>query len=470
MGKPKKNCMVFTPDAIVAKMLDIAGYTSSLYGKRILENSCGEGHILVEIVTRYIRDCRKNGYSDNQICFGLMRDIQGYEVDDDIYKTCLQNLNSVLSKHSLSEIKWNIQCKDALKEKLDSTYSFVIGNPPYIAYSALATDDREYIKKTFSVCKDGKPDYYYAFIEAAINCLDDNGRLVYLVPGNFFKTKYAEKLREYVRMVLHEIYDFKHQKVFDKELTSSVIIVCDKSIDTTKVKYYDIVNDEIIHVSKEDLIGKWIFYPISPSTETNEVCHRFGDLFSASGSVATLLNKAYLVEPYSKDYGHLEKGILRKAASPKSLANKQSKYIIFPYWYDAEGKLQKYSDDVFRGSFPHTVEHLEKHVHELQERNSDNSAKWFEYGRSQALAHINQRKLILSTLVTDKVKVYELDDVTVPYAGVYVTAKPGNNLSDAKRILESEDFRSYANKVGVHVNGKSIRISIRDIIDYRFRG
>ena len=35
-------------------MLDYIGYSKKLYGKRVLENSCGEGNILLEIVTRYI--------------------------------------------------------------------------------------------------------------------------------------------------------------------------------------------------------------------------------------------------------------------------------------------------------------------------------------------------------------------------------------------------------------------------------
>ena len=58
MGKQKVNCKVFTPINVVKKMLDILGYKENLYGKKILENSCGDGSFLVEIITRYIEDCR----------------------------------------------------------------------------------------------------------------------------------------------------------------------------------------------------------------------------------------------------------------------------------------------------------------------------------------------------------------------------------------------------------------------------
>lgn len=48
------NCQIPTPQEYVIHMLDYIGYSKKLYGKRVLENSCGEGNILLEIVTRYI--------------------------------------------------------------------------------------------------------------------------------------------------------------------------------------------------------------------------------------------------------------------------------------------------------------------------------------------------------------------------------------------------------------------------------
>ena len=37
------RCQVFTPEAIAFYMLDLVGYKGNVYGKRIIENSCGEG-------------------------------------------------------------------------------------------------------------------------------------------------------------------------------------------------------------------------------------------------------------------------------------------------------------------------------------------------------------------------------------------------------------------------------------------
>lgn len=41
--KTKEKCQIFTPDDIVKSMLDHLGYSDHLYGKTILESSCGNG-------------------------------------------------------------------------------------------------------------------------------------------------------------------------------------------------------------------------------------------------------------------------------------------------------------------------------------------------------------------------------------------------------------------------------------------
>ena len=42
-----KKCQIFTPDGYVKKLLDCVQYCENIYDKNILENSCGDGNILV---------------------------------------------------------------------------------------------------------------------------------------------------------------------------------------------------------------------------------------------------------------------------------------------------------------------------------------------------------------------------------------------------------------------------------------
>ena len=48
------KCQVFTPNNYVQELLDSVSYTEHLYGLKLLENSCGDGNILKEVVSRYI--------------------------------------------------------------------------------------------------------------------------------------------------------------------------------------------------------------------------------------------------------------------------------------------------------------------------------------------------------------------------------------------------------------------------------
>lgn len=53
------KCQIFTPENYVKELLDSVGYCKDILDKTILENSCVDGNILVEIVKRYIKEAIK---------------------------------------------------------------------------------------------------------------------------------------------------------------------------------------------------------------------------------------------------------------------------------------------------------------------------------------------------------------------------------------------------------------------------
>ena len=474
MATHKKNCQVFTPQQTVRRMLDIAGYTNMLYGKKILENSCGDGQVLLEVVCRYIEDCHNRGYKNHQIQKGLENDIYGVEIDEKTAIKCIDNLNNILKQYALPAVKWNVTTADSLKYDYCSRFQYVVGNPPYITYSALEVENREYIRDTYEVCKEGRPDYYYAFIESAINQLAANGVLVYLVPSNFYRTRFASKLRSFLLPHVTEIYDYSNIKIFSEALTASTIIKCIKDSDTNDVFYHSIKENTQETFNKRSLDSRWIFTKKQTTTQKNDII-KFGDYFHASCSIATLLNSAYIInvgkeeqskEDVAEKYG-IDVGMLRPAVSPKSLQMNRTEFIIFPYQY-IEGELAHYSIEEFENRYALTTAYLNQFRDKLDERDSDKAAKWFEYGRSQALAHLNQKKLLLSTLITDHMRVYEIDKDIIPYSGIYITQKRSMSLENAKEILIAKNFYEYAKTVGIQANGTSVRISVRDINNYEF--
>lgn len=467
MGKQKINCKIFTPQNVVISMMDMLGYKENLYGRKILENSCGNGRFLEEIVRRYLDDCHRREYTEDEIRRGLARDIWAYEIDTETFNECINKLSKLAKEYAISNVKWSVFNDDALKANLPADFSFVIGNPPYITYSALSKDDRSFIRKSFIVCGEGKPDYYYAFIESALKSLGTHGRMVYLLPSNFFKIKYAQRVRAFLLPLLTDVYDYGEKKVFETALTASTIIVCDKARASTTMVYHDVISKADRTINKDLLRKRWVFTSL-PAKQTSSTPIRFGDRFSASSSIATLCNDAFVFKADDPVLLQIESPVIKKAVSPKSYLSKKEERIIFPYYFDKQGNLQRYDEDDFIHRFPAAAAHLEQYRDRLVSRDSDKTAKWFEYGRSQAIRHMNQDKLLLSTVITGKVKVTLLDRNTIPYSGIYIIASKGFNLFDAKRILESPSFFEYAKAVGVQANGTSIRISVNDINNYIF--
>lgn len=466
-----KKCQVFTPAKNVKELLDAVGYKKDLHEKSVIENACGDGNILAEIVRRYIKDSIKQNKSINEIKIGLQNDIYGAEIDKVHYNNCINKLNQVAKSFGITNLKWNIINGDFLKQGLENKFDFVIGNPPYITYRDLDAETRAYLKEKYNSCNHGKFDYCYAFIEASLSCLKNNGKLGYLIPSSIFKNVFSQELRNIMLPNLVKIIDYKTQKLFENALTSSAILVCENGTNARNIEYHDVANCKKIKISKLNLVNKWVFSERYP---TDGKKRRFGDYFVSAISIATLLNEVYVLKDFLEEENFIkvkefkiERVLIREGVSPRSLNYDKKELILFPYSYE-ENVLVRYEKDEFPIRFPEATKYLKSYSEKLEERKSDKNRSWFEYGRTQALAHLNQPKLLLSTVVTKEVKVYELKRECIPYSGIYVVPISNLPLSRAKEILESKDFYEYVKGVGINASGSSLRITAKDINNYEF--
>ena len=62
-----RKCQIFTPKNIVMFMLDSIEYNNDIFGKYIIDNSCGDGSFLVEVVSRFINDAKSRNISNRKI-------------------------------------------------------------------------------------------------------------------------------------------------------------------------------------------------------------------------------------------------------------------------------------------------------------------------------------------------------------------------------------------------------------------
>lgn len=460
----KEKCQKFTSQEFVDVALDMAHYSHGIIGKRILENSFGSGNFLKEIVKRYIEDGIAQGFSPEVISDKLSKDIVGVELDTFLYNATLEELNSLIEAQGLPPVNWSLFNDDFLAHGFEQQFDYIIGNPPYLSYRDIDEESRKQIRQSFLSCKVGKFDYCYAFIEKSIGLLAPSGRLVQLVPSNIYKNVYANELRIMLLEHLSAIWEYPQKKMFGETLTSSSLFMYDNMNSSEFIEYKNITDDVSFQVRRGMLNGKWVFQPEELNNYEANV-KRFGDYYNASITVATLLNEAYIIED-QETISTIEPQVIRPAASPRALHQNKKEFIIFPYYY-CEDKLHHYECNEFEERFPCAVKHLNGFRQELDSRDKDKNAKWYEYGRSQALTHLNQRKLLLSTVVTNNVELYCLDSDTVPYSGIYITAKDEeHSLENAKKLLESEQFMTYVRGLGISISGKSKRITCKDINNY----
>ena len=355
-----KKCQVFTPQDYVEKLLDSVGYKHNLYGKKIMENSCGDGNILAVVVQRYIDDCRANGLSRTKIKNGLSKDIHGVEIDPEQFKKCINRLDEIVQKNDISPVSWNIYQEDYLRMKDLIQFDFVVGNPPYITYSELKKQEQEYLKQTFASCKKGKFDFCYAFLEKSLKSLSANGRMAYLIPSSVYKTVFGQAIRDMMLPFVDEVLDYTQEKLFADALVKSSIIVLNKAKDGTNILYKDESVGTEVNLDSRLLGAKWIF------SQTNTGSRRFGDYFKVSHVVATLCNEAFVLKKWELDGEHnyicngylLENDIVHDAISPKNMRTGKEEKIIFPYEYDESHNLVKYDEDEFRKRFPGATKYL----------------------------------------------------------------------------------------------------------------
>ena len=466
------NCQIPTPQKYVQQMLDYVDYSKKLYGKKVLENSCGEGNILLEVVKRYIESAKSEKHSAEEIKNGLNKDIEAYEIDKECIEKCKNRLNKLAASYGIEGIEWNIKNNDFLKEDVQNRYDFIIGNPPYITYHDMDDSQREFLKKSFSTCNNGRFDYCYAFIEASLKTLKNRGKMVYLVPCSIMTNKFAGDLRVKLSKYITEIYDYRTIKIFSQALTSSVIIVCENLTNKSDLKYHLVKENTIFEIERKKLTdAKW-----SVTRDDNNIGVKFSDFFEVKNSVATLLNEAFIFKEYERrddyyiiDEYKIEEELVKDDASIKRLSRGENSYkIIFPYRIE-DGKRKDYSENEFEDRFPGAVRYLKQFKDKLKKRKKDKNTLWFQYGRSQAITSVTGNKLIIPMVITKEVHVYEVGENAVPYAGYFIKCRENSRLGlqDAKKILESKDFYDYVKICGTPTTATSYRISVNDIKKYK---
>lgn len=369
--------------------------------------------------------------------------------------------NSLITRDDLGDVSSKVLVSVCPFDWCDlnegNPFDAIIGNPPYVKTEDLHNLET---KEEFSVYKNKfksaykQFDKYFLFVEQALNKLNSEGQLCYIIPNKFFNVGAGKELRKLLSEKVMQLYDFKDMQLFpDKTIYSSIILCNEKQ--NTEMEYVEVNSlaklwvgekQKTLVVKNKDLDETpWTFVLNNDVADIfskiKEYCTSLDKVVDIFNGIQTSAEKSRVYEfindevlsetddlvrikKFEKEYC-IEKKILKPYFKPTKKSEKgkmtytlldTDKRIIFPYTQD--GKL--ININVMKKSYPHTYKYLldnyellvPKCLNNGKGRDIKGATKetWYQYGRSQALSSFfNTPKLIVRVMNND-VPMYAYDE------------------------------------------------------------
>ncbi|MFM2266817.1 MAG: hypothetical protein RL757_258 [Bacteroidota bacterium] len=492
MAKHKSLGQVFTPHWIVSEILDLVGYhDESILDKYILEPSSGDGAFLLEIVKRYINLCVKKEMGVQEIKERLETYIYAVEIDEIEYHKSILNLNNLVSKMlNINEhLNWKIYNQNTLYfyENYLNYFDFVVGNPPYIRIHNLDDETRKILKQDF-LFSEGTIDIYLSFFELGLKVLNKSGSLGYITPNSYLHNSSYGLFRDYLKKekIVKTLIDFKANKVFNGYSTYTAITIINKNYANNYFEYKELINDKI------DFINNIYFETLNKNdwSFTNSEGENFlaelekdrncaiKDFFDVQYGFATLRDKIFIAK--TQDYNEelvwfnqslIEKKILKQIVKGSRFKGEinPNEQILFPYELE-NNRYKVISEEMLANNYPYAYNYLLENKEELESRDMDKGAVWYEFGRSQGVQTIHNEKIVLSTLMNGSIDYYKVPSDVLMYSGLFIIKnKQYSDWRIVEEMLESEEFYKYIRLTGKDFSGGYKSITSKQIKEFKIK-
>ncbi len=221
IDRKKKGIFLTNSLSTVENVLSIVEVNSDIFGKKILEPSCGQGIFILKLVSDVYRL-----FPDSILISKFISDnIFFIDVQEEMIKKTISNIKILYQylfdedyQGSFNAITWDFTDKVSLSSSLFdepketpftalyNSFDYVIGNPPYVTlYGRRDKKENEeqrinYLKNYDQFpnsVKNGKLNLVMLFIEHSLDFLKDEGKLSFIIDVSFFETAY-EFTRKYL--------------------------------------------------------------------------------------------------------------------------------------------------------------------------------------------------------------------------------------------------------------------------------
>ena len=450
----KTNGRYYTPSSMVRLILDTAGYQgNAILQKHIIDNSCGDGAFLCEIVHRYCEIALRKGYNIEQLQHDLTHYIHGIEIEPIEYQKCIENLNKIAQSFGVFQAAWDIKNTDALTcQNHNGKMDFVVGNPPYVRVHNLL--DYSSVKQ-FRFAQQGMTDLYIVFYEIGINMLNKTGVLCYINPSSLFNSLAAKLLRKNLiqNQLLKKVIDLKHTQVFNAITYTAIILLSQEKNNCIEYKNYETQKIETLKYSDFYIDGNFYFSNANNLQKIKNILFRQPEknIIDVKNGFATLCDSFFIgnfdFEEYTIPVIKSSTGVVAQCFYPY---DKNGKYIPF----DELIKVPKIKDYYFQNA------------ERLKSRSLENKNIWHIFGRSQGILDTWKNKYAINALIrnVDDIKLTPCPAGMGSYSGLYILTELSFN--EIKDILWQQEFVDYIQSLGKYKQGGYYTFSSKDLLKY----
>lgn len=485
----KLNGAFYTPDFIVEYINDHVIDSNPNF--KVCDCSCGSGAFLIRATEKISRD------NDKSIIDTIENNIYGVDIMERSVKRTklLLSLLAFQNGEDKDKIEFNIKQGDSLDDsKFDWEQEFpkvlqnggfdgIIGNPPYVRIQDFSNDIKSFLIEKYKTTGTGNFNLYFAFFEKGLHLLNENGKMGYITPNNYFTSLAGKDLRQFLQEEnkIDRIIDFSHLKVFEDATTYTCITFlknkgtglfsfskiedADLFSKLHELEYSDINSSEL-DFKKWRLMRKIDSYNIKQIEDIGTPLGQFADI---KVGIATLKDSLYFVDGskteddfFIKEYNGkkypIEKELTRKVIKIASVnsdkeVEEDTRRIIFPYIRDKKGHYPINEDDL-KNTYPKIYNYLLAIRDELSTRDKGkaNPLGWYAYGRGQGL-NLYGKKLLTKTFSNKPNFMNDKDEYSLFCNGYAVFPKNEEDLIILGKILNSNIMNYYARKTSVGIGG-----------------
>ena len=453
----KQKGRVYTPEYLVNIILDYVGYNGDcLLKKHIIDNSCGDGAFLIEIVKRYCNIFNNIGIDNNVLKNELETYIHGIEIDKTEFEKCCKNLDKLVLEYGLNDVKWDIVNADTLTvSKYNNKMDYVVGNPPYVRVHNL--NENFNLIKNFKFTQTGMTDLFLVFIEIGFNMMSENGKMCVITPSSWLNSVAGKCLRNYIieKQCLNGVIDLEHFQPFEVATYTLISRYSFKKSETVEYNTFNsnsITKEFCCNIPLNEMNIDNVFYigdrktlqklrEIRLGNYPKKVCVKNGFVTSADNVFIGENNfSGITIDVIKSSTGNWYK-------------------CIFPY----DEYSKELSITEIKNKYIDVYNYLLKNKNILSKGNRKKD--WYLFSRTQGIKDVQKDKISINYLIKDvsDVKLFPVKKGKGVFGGMYILS---SDYKEIESIVRSEDFVNYIKALKKYKSGGYYTYSSKDVEIY----